>query len=75
MIGDAWSVKVKRPTVLRPVHYPKRNRLLWRSGTAYNYGLGKPNYPVPAIPTWVEYLPSGNVAVCQPYYGRTSFYG
>lgn len=21
----------------------------WRKGTAYNYGIGKPNYPVPAL--------------------------
>jgi len=27
----------------------------WFTGTPYNYGIGEPHYPVPAIPTEVHY--------------------
>lgn len=39
-IGDAWSVKL--PVIL------KRKVIGWVGAVAYNYGLGKPHYPVPA---------------------------
>lgn len=38
--GDALSIRVK---------YGVHNSLYeWQHGTAYNYGIGKPHYPVPA---------------------------
>lgn len=41
-VGYAWSVKVRRGKI-------GPNKFNYVSGTKYNYGIGKPKYPVPAL--------------------------
>lgn len=75
-IGDAWSVAV--PTAaseMRQAYYGghdpfTRAYFAWQGGSAYNYGMLPPRYPVPALRRrlnyrslwsvlrWIGYLPS-----------------
>lgn len=69
-IGDACKVTIKKRATYTNVNpdipYKKRHTM-WVGGTAYNYGIGEANYPVPAIQTAVQFHPhSVSVATLDP---------
>lgn len=46
-IGRAWTVRIRKGRFNKPP--------TWCKGNTYNYGIGEPNYPVPAIRQWYAF--------------------
>lgn len=56
MVGREVTIYV--PT-LYLYHGGYEHFMAWGYGNAYNYGIGEPNYPVPAIPLIVDLTGDG----------------
>jgi len=80
-IGDAWRVQVRvfsdcdryagdGMPIINTLSGLRKVRP-WRGGSTYNYGIGKANYPVPAIPLQLvivdEYRKPARLAMLRRY--------